>query len=143
MFAHDHENSEPIPVSSFDCTAVPILRKVMTSIDDESLTMQLRDAQSPRSATQLAAVTEEHDILETDEVPVKESKYLCHHKACNELGFCVICKTQARHSFAQKHLFKSGMLSDRSSKDDFSSEKESDDEQSCHEADLTDPVSNQ
>ena len=61
---------------------------------------------------------------------------------CSEPGFCTMCKTNSRLDFAQKHLFTSSRAPAPESDRDVS-ERESDDAQSCHEADLTDPVSNQ
>lgn len=104
--------------------------------------MRLRGAETPRSATQLAAVHEEIDAREDEELSFKESKYLCHMHGTDP-GFCTICKTiNGRLDFAQKHLFKSSRAPALESDRDVS-ERESDDAQSCHEADLTDPVSNQ
>lgn len=137
---HDHENSEPIRNTSLDNAVIPPLRKVMTEMHDDNL-MRLRGAETPRSATQLAAISEELENPAADEACFKESKYLCHMR-CTDPGFCTICKTKGRLDFAQKHLFKSS-LAPAPESDRELSERESDDAQSCHEADLTDPVSNQ
>jgi hypothetical protein len=133
---HDHENSEPIRNSSIDSAMIPPLRKVMTSVYDDNA-MRLRDAETPRSATHLAAIQEELECPAAEEL---SSKYLCHMRS-NEPGFSTIHKTNSRPDFAQKHLFKSS-LAHAPESDREVSERESDDAQSCHEADLTDPVSN-
>lgn len=137
LFDHSHENSEPIPVSNFDGPAFPQLRKVMTTVAD-STQLELHDIDTPRSAVQLTLQNEQEEAM-----PVKESKYLSH-TGCNEPShrFCPLCKTKKRNEFAQKHLFKSGFQS-QDSHEEVASESCSEEEQSCHEADLTDPVSQQ
>lgn len=136
---HDHENSEPIRNSSLDYAVIPPLRKVMTQMHDDDNVMCMRGPETPRSATQLEAIHEED--LESNEHSIKESKYLCHMRCSRDPIFST-SMTKGRLGFAQKHLFKSGLAPAPESDRDVS-ERESDDAQSCHEADLTDPVSNQ
>lgn len=77
--------------------------------------------------------------IKADEVEYKESKYLAHAKSTlKHENFCTTNLAQAakRNSFAQRHLFKSGLESTPDQAD-------SDSEGCFDEADLTDPAESQ